>query len=152
MTILRSPQNDEFNLKVENRTIEIENNLTTDTATNAVNNIIGTDFQLNLRAVTLEIVINGMSDSDYPSQFHDPDNVTSHNHAYAYELKQSSDTWGLADGWIDTAELEWSFGGISETKQVILQSVNLTQVGEVNADNDEWRGIIELIVVDQSFL
>lgn len=152
MTILRSPQGDEFNLKVVNRSIQVENNLAKDTATNAVNNLIGSNFELNLRAVTLEIVINGMDDTDYPSAFHNSNNVTSDNHAYAYELKESADTWGLADGWIDTAELDWSFGGIQETKQVILESVNIQQVSTVDNDSDEWEGTIELIVVDQAFL
>jgi hypothetical protein len=151
MPILRSPKGDEFTLKMENRSIEVENNLLADTATNAVNDLIGTDFELNLRSVTLEISINNMSTSDYPSDFHDPANVTSHNEAYAYELKESAETWGLVDGYKDTAELEWSFGGITETKDVILQSVNMDQIGSVDNDSDQWQATIELIVVDQSF-
>lgn len=151
--VLRGPNGEEFVLKVDGElSIGIENNIVIKTAAGAVNDLLGTEFNIDLVSYTMDIAIKGMTDSDYPSDFHDPANVTSHNDAYAYELKESSRTWGLGDGYKDVTELDVDYGGISETNTGIISSLDISKVPSAENNADHWQGTMEFVVLNISFL
>lgn len=147
---LRGPNGSEFTLKIDGEyTSNVETNLVLDTLENAVNEVAGTEFEIEIQTYTIDIAIKGMDTGDYPTEFHDPANSDSHNDSYAYELEYAARNWGLGDNFQGTAELELDsvYGGIPETKQGILRSVTLSKIPNQDNNSDHWQGTIEFTEV-----
>lgn len=127
-----------FNLKVDGEiTRDIGTNIVTDTIDGLSNQLAGQDIDLNVKTITIQGKIAGMSHDDYP----DPEgetidtDTTNPNHAYAYSLEQAANDWGtIISG---TSTIYWDRGGLEEEIKGSISNLNtsIAPATENNADH-----------------
>lgn len=147
---LTGPDGEEtFTLKINGELdINVELSMVLDTLVNQADQRTASDIKLERRTYTINGKIGGMDETDYPDHISTPDGVN-HNHAYAYNLENVANDWGIGKG--GRATLKWPRGGINQEIKGTIKSLTLTVIPDKENNPDHYTYTMEFSAIDFKF-